>query len=79
MTTEQIQNALAAAGIENAAGEAYILKEEFCGEVLAKAVARRISREPLQYIIGRWPFFKEEYFVSPSCLIPRRSSSAMVP
>jgi len=78
MTTEQIQNALAAAGIENAAGEAYILKEEFCGEALAKAVARRINREPLQYIIGRWPFFKEEYFVSPSCLIPRSDTEVLV-
>lgn len=78
MTTEQIKNALAAAGIDNAEGEAYILKEEFDGELLEKAVARRINREPLQYIIGKWPFFREEYFVSPACLIPRSDTEILV-
>ena len=78
MTIDAIQNALAAAGIDNADGEAHILMEEFSGEALENAVARRINREPLQYIIGRWPFFREEYFVSPDCLIPRSDTEILV-
>lgn len=78
MTTEEVRHALAAAGIENADGEAYILKEEFSGDALENAVARRIKHEPLQYIIGRWPFFREEYFVSPACLIPRADTEVLV-
>lgn len=78
MTTEEVKNALAAAGIENADGEAYILKEEFSGEALENAVERRIKHEPLQYIIGRWSFFREEYFVSPACLIPRSDTEVLV-
>lgn len=78
MTIDEIRTALATAGIENALGEAYILKEEFSGALLEKAVARRIKREPLQYIIGKWPFFREEYFVSPACLIPRSDTEVLV-
>lgn len=78
MTIDEIKNALRTAGIENADGEAHILKEEFSGEALENAVARRINREPLQYIIGRWPFFREEYLVSPACLIPRSDTEILV-
>lgn len=78
MTINEIKSALAAAGIENAEGEAHILNEEFNGEALRDALERRIKREPLQYIIGRWPFFREEYFVSPSCLIPRSDTEVLV-
>lgn len=78
MTIDEIKNALRAAGIENADGEAHILKEEFSGAALENAVARRINREPLQYIIGRWPFFREEYLVSPACLIPRSDTEILV-
>ncbi|MBQ8837645.1 MAG: peptide chain release factor N(5)-glutamine methyltransferase [Clostridia bacterium] len=78
MTVSEIKNALRGAGIENFDGEAYILNEEFCGEELEKAVARRIKREPLQYIIGKWEFFREEYFVSPACLIPRSDTEILV-
>lgn len=78
MTLSEIKDALRVAGIENYDGEAYILKEEFCGEELEKALARRINREPLQYIIGKWPFFREEYFVSPACLIPRSDTEILV-
>lgn len=78
MTIDEIKNALRAAKIENADGEAYILKEEFSGEALKSAVMRRIKREPLQYIIGKWPFFREEYFVTPDCLIPRSDTEILV-
>lgn len=78
MTLAEIENALREAGIENYRGEAYILKEEFCGDELKNALARRINREPLQYIIGKWDFYKEEYFVSPACLIPRSDTEILV-
>lgn len=78
MTITDIKNALAAAGIENCDGEARILAEEFSGEALESAIARRINHEPLQYIIGRWYFYREEYFVSPACLIPRSDTEILV-
>ena len=80
MTQPELQNALRAAGIENFSGEARILLEEFGDDeaALTRALRRRCSREPLQYIIGRWPFFREEYFVSPDCLIPRADTEVLV-
>lgn len=78
MTINEVKSALAAADIENCDGEARILCEEFSGAELENAVKRRITREPLQYIIGRWPFFREEYFVSPACLIPRSDTEVLV-
>ena len=77
-TIKETAARLEAAGIENARGEAYILNEEFCGDELEKAIERRINREPLQYIIGKWEFFREEYFVSPDCLIPRSDTEVLV-
>ena len=32
----------------------------------------------MQYIIGRWEFYREEYFVSPDCLIPRSDTEILV-
>ncbi len=79
MTLDEIKNALAAAGIENFSGEARILLEEFQSEAaLRAAVDRRCAREPLQYILGKWAFFREEYFVSPDCLIPRADTEVLV-
>ncbi len=78
MTFEEIKNALAAAGIENCDGEARILLSSFDNDELEKALKRRIKREPLQYIIGKWDFFREEYFVSPACLIPRSDTEIIV-
>lgn len=44
-------------------------KEELAN--LRSMVQRRISREPLQYIIGRADFYGSTYIVTPSVLIPR--------
>ena len=41
-------------------------------EELIKAIERRVKREPLQYILGKTYFFREEYIVNKSCLILRR-------
>ncbi len=79
MTQSEVRKALAAAGIENADGEARILTEEFQNEAaLSAALKRRTRHEPLQYIIGRWEFFRERYFVSPDCLIPRPDTEILV-
>ena len=71
MTYAALRAALAAAGVENSAGEARILLTSLCGinaadlpfcdfadagGRLADAVARRTRHEPLQYILGKWPF-----------------------
>lgn len=93
MTYAALKAVLAAAGVENSAGEARILLTELCGIAAADlpfcniadadgrlddAVARRARHEPLQYILGKWHFYKEEYFVSPDCLIPRADTELLV-
>lgn len=45
---------------------------------LIDAVKRRAEREPLQYIIGEVCFYREEYKVSPCCLIPRSDTEILV-
>ena len=47
-------------------------------EALKTAVARRAAREPLQYIIGSVGFYREEYKVTPDCLIPRSDTEILV-
>lgn len=90
MTLAEIKATLRDAGIDNFSGEAHILIKEFChadaalpetdfeSPGLCDAVRRRAAREPLQYIIGKWGFYKEEYFVTPDCLIPRADTEVLV-
>ena len=47
-------------------------------EQLIDAVKRRASREPLQYIVGSVGFYREEYKVTPDCLIPRSDTEILV-
>ena len=47
-------------------------------EELTQAVLRRKSREPLQYIIGDVDFYRENYRVTPDCLIPRQETELLV-
>ena len=42
------------------------------------AVQKRLAREPLQYILGDWSFFRQTYEVSPDCLIPRSDTEILV-
>lgn len=44
---------------------------------LERAVARRVAREPLQYIIGRWDFMGLAFSLTPDCLIPRADTELL--
>lgn len=94
MTYREICKRLTDAKIENAAWDAALLIEHFCGvsaslvsmeadrdyksSDLTEAVARRASRYPLQYLVGEWQFYKQTYEVSPDCLIPRSDTEILV-
>ena len=45
--------------------------EENLLEKLQKALERKISGEPLQYILGEWEFYSLRVFCGKGCLIPR--------
>ena len=74
----EIEAALKNANIENAKGEARMLREYFSGDALREAVARRCTHYPLQYLLGEWDFYRERYEVAPACLIPRSDTEILV-
>ena len=94
MTYRELCRCLVDGGIDCAEREAALLAEHFCGvsmaslmadpqkdlgsEALEAAVTRRLTREPLAYILGEWSFFEEQYLVSPACLIPRPETELLV-
>lgn len=94
MTYTEICRTLAASGIDSPEWDAQLLIEHFCkrdrlsilanpneeliSEELHRAVEKRRQREPLQYLIGTWPFYRQEYEVSPACLIPRSDTEILV-
>ena len=45
---------------------------------LLEMIERRKNREPLQYIIGNVDFYRENYTVTPDCLIPRADTEILV-
>lgn len=45
---------------------------------LERAVAKRESHYPLQYLLGSWGFWRQDYEVSPDCLIPRPDTETLV-
>ena len=58
--------------------EAILATAESDNSELISAIERRAKREPLQYILGSVGFYREEYFVSPACLIPRPDTEILV-
>lgn len=41
-------------------------------------IFRRADKEPLQYIIGKWQFYKSEFYVGDGVLIPRPETEELV-
>lgn len=81
--TAELVAELVASGIERR--EARWLVEEFvpgadpdAREALARAASRRLNGEPLQYIIGHWPFHGLDLEVDERVLIPRPESEELV-
>lgn len=47
-------------------------------QVLRELVARAARHEPVQYLVGSWPFFGREFEVGPCTLIPRPATERLV-
>ena len=45
---------------------------------LRELVARAARHEPVQYLVGSWPFFGREFEVAPCTLIPRPATETLV-
>lgn len=45
---------------------------------LRQIIARRRKGEPLQYILGKWWFYEDEFFVGKGVLIPRQDTETLV-
>lgn len=71
---------LAAAGIDGALREARILEREANGDdaLFERYIARRVTREPICYILGVREFWSLDFEVSPAVLIPRPDSETLV-
>jgi release factor glutamine methyltransferase len=94
MTYRQTVLALREVGIEDAETEAAILFEHYtsipphslpyradedAGSVaLMDALRRRLAREPLQYILGKWTFCGLTFALNSDCLCPRPDTELIV-
>lgn len=52
--------------------------EDIVSSELENALVKREEHIPLQYVIGKWDFFKQTYFVDENCLIPRPDTEILV-
>ncbi len=53
-------------------------EEEIINNDLESALQKREEHVPLQYIIGRWEFYRQTYIVDENCLIPRSDTEILV-
>lgn len=74
-----IKNKLKEIGVENYAFEAKIILEHANNiEIIEDIISRRAKKEPLQYILGEWEFYGDEYKLNADCLIPRPETEFLV-
>ncbi len=78
MTRRELMAALApAAGAEAEIEAKFLLEASRDEEWLRQAVRRRLSGEPLQYILGEWEFMGLPFDVGPEALIPRQDTETL--
>jgi release factor glutamine methyltransferase len=77
---QAVQQALVAAGLDPAPREGAVVVQAAGGDKvqLQALVARRLSGEPLAYVVGWQPFWSRDWRVTPDVLIPRPDSEALV-
>ncbi len=51
---------------------------DFNSEELHDAIKKRLEHTPIAYILGQTEFYREKYFVSEDCLIPRSDTEIIV-
>lgn len=56
-------------------GDEIAPKKELC---YSELLERRVSGEPLQYIIGKWEFMGNEFYVGEGVLIPRPETEGLI-
>lgn len=94
MTLQEIIDKLISYGVENPREEALLIIEavskknraaimldtqkSYTESDIFEILEKRKQRIPLQYIFGKWEFMGKEFFVSPSCLIPRPDTEILV-
>lgn len=74
----EVEQALKTNGIADWKFEARQLVGGISEENLERAINRRISGEPLQYILGEWEFYGLPLFVGKGVLIPRPDTETLV-
>ena len=78
MTRRELADLLVPAAGEEAEIEArFLLKSSRDEAWLRQAVQRRLSGEPLQYILGEWEFMGLPFYVGPGALIPRQDTETL--
>ena len=53
-------------------------EEDILPSKLIEALEKRRQHIPLQYIVGKWDFYRQTYIVNESCLIPRSDTEVLV-